>query len=142
MKKLVEKKVWVRVMQDNDKRYQNGPLPYDKDYNFEQYFQDINVLKVYTIISMFLTFGVLVLNIFLKLNKIWNICFLMPMYLIYIASIVQLVIVFWRAGRNIENIEKVCNRNSHLIFSASITFMCFVFSFLMYTLLSMILFMS
>ena len=130
MKKLVEKKVWVRVMQDNDKRY---------ELTIES---SINVLKVYTIISMFLTFGVLVLNIFLKLNKIWNICFLMPMYLIYIASIVQLVIVFWRAGRNIENIEKVCNRNSHLIFSASITFMCFVFSFLMYTLLSMILFMS
>ena len=130
MKKLVEKKVWVKVMQDNDKRY---------ELTIES---SINVLKVYTIISMFLTFGVLVLNIFLKLNKIWNICFLMPMYLIYIASIVQLVIVFWRAGRNIENIEKVCNRNSHLIFSASITFMCFVFSFLMYTLLSMILFMS
>lgn len=130
MKKLVEKKVWVKVMQDNDKRYELTIK------------SSINVLKVYTIISMFLTFGVLVLNIFLKLNKIWNICFLMPMYLIYIASIVQLVIVFWRAGRNIENIEKVCNRNSHLIFSASITFMCFVFSFLMYTLLSMILFMS
>ena len=130
MKKLVEKKVWVKVMQDNDKRY---------ELTIES---SINVLKVYTIISMFLTFGVLVLNIFLKLNKVWNICFLMPMYLIYIASIVQLVIVFWRAGRNIENIEKVCNRNSRLIFSASITFMCFVFSFLMYTLLSMILFMS
>ncbi len=130
MKKLVEKKVWVKVMQDNDKRYELTIK------------SSINVLKVYTIISMFLTFGVLVLNIFLKLNKVWNICFLIPMYLIYIASIIQLVIVFWRAGRNIENIEKVCNRNSHLIFSASITFMCFVFSFLMYTLLSMILFMS
>ena len=130
MKKLVEKKVWVKVMQDNDKRYELTIK------------SSINVLKVYTIISMFLTFGVLALNIFLKLNKIWNICFLIPMYLIYTASIIQLVIVFWRAGRNIENIEKVCNRNSHLIFSASITFLCFIFSFLMYTLLSMILFMS
>ena len=72
MKKLVEKKVWVKVMQDNDKRY---------ELTIES---SINILKVYTIISMFLTFGVLALNIFLKLNKIWNICFLIPMYLIYI----------------------------------------------------------
>ena len=103
----------------------------------------INILKVYTFIMLVATLMFLVLNYSIKLNRIWNMCFLIPIYCTYIASALQLILCFWRVGKvNEYNIDNVSNRKSNLIFSASITYLVFIFSCIMYILLSLILFIS
>lgn len=101
----------------------------------------INILKVYCIIT-FIVFGfILLINKVYELSYVWNICYLIPLFLILFASFIQLILCFWRVGKvDCNNIEKVNNKKSNLIFSASITYLAFLGTSFLYILLSIILF--
>lgn len=114
-------------MESNDKRYE---LIINSS---------INMLKVFTIITMLVLVIIGMINSFYDISKIWNISFLIPMFLIYFASVIELVICFWRVGI-VKNIENSCKRKSRLIFSSCITYIVFLGTFIMYSILSIILF--
>ncbi len=81
---------------------------------------------------------IICINKYYNLNKIWNVCFLVPMYCIYFASAIQNILCFWNI--NSKNITKTCIRKSRLFFSTCITYLVFLTIFFMYILLSLILF--
>lgn len=101
----------------------------------------VNILKVFTIIAIFISFILVYFNSIYQINKIWNISFLIPMYITFFSSIIQLMICFWKCGVNdYEQIEKFNRRKSGLIFSSTITYFVFLGMFFMYILMSIILF--
>lgn len=81
---------------------------------------------------------IICINKIYNLNKIWNVCFLVPMYSIYFASVIQNILCFLNI--NSKNITKTCIRKSRLFFSTCITYLVFLTIFFMYILLSLILF--
>jgi len=101
----------------------------------------INILKVYCTIT-FIVFGfILLINNVYELSYIWNICYLIPLFLIVFASFIQLILCFWRVGKvDCNTIEKANSKKSNLIFSASITYFAFLGASFLYILLSIILF--
>ena len=90
------------------------------------------------IVAILISVIILCINKIYNLNKIWNICFLVPMYSIYFASVIQNILCFWNV--NSKNIAKVCTRKARLFFSTCITYLVFLVVFFMYILLSLILF--
>lgn len=100
----------------------------------------INIAKLYSIVSIFITFLIILINYMYNIGKIWNICFLFPLYSLYLASIIQLIICFWKAGKVNSNIEKINSRKSNVIFSSSITFIVFIAVFIVYSILSVIMY--
>lgn len=101
----------------------------------------LKMITAFSIITTIVIFGILKVNESYELSRVWNISFLIPTFLIYFASIIQLIVCIWNTGKcKIANIMKSNSRKSALIFSSSITFMSFLFAFFMYILMTIILF--
>lgn len=99
-------------------------------------------IKILNSFIMFfgICFAIIVyLNTRINISKVWNICFLIPMIVLALASIIQLVICFWRTGKVNGSEERVASRKSGLIFSSSITFLVFISNFIAYIVFSIIL---
>ena len=92
-------------------------------------------------IAIFISLILFYFNTIYDISKTWNISFLIPMYVVFFASIIQLIICFWKMGvEDADDIEKFSRRKSCLIFSSCITYFVFLGIFFMYILMSMILF--
>ena len=101
----------------------------------------VNILKVFSIIGIILLVLVCLINQYYNISRVWNISFLIPIFVIFFSSIIELIICFWNIGNvKPENIEVVCKRKSRLIFSSCITYLVFLGSSFMYILLSIILY--
>ena len=101
----------------------------------------VNILKVFSMIGVIVLFTICIINDLYDLPKIWNLGVLITIAVVFFSSIIQLMICFWRIGNvHKENIDSVCIKKSYLIFSSSITYIVFLSSFFMYSLLSIILF--
>ncbi len=100
-----------------------------------------SAIKILNSFIMFfgLCFAIVVyLNVKINISKIWNICFLIPMLVLALASVIQLVICFWRVGKINGSEERVAKRKSCLIFSSCITFFVFLSNFISYIIFSII----
>lgn len=112
----------------------------NKDKKYEVIINSsINILKVFSIIAIIVLVLVCLINKFYNIPKVWNISFLIPTFLLYLASVIELIICFWRVGI-ISNIDSTCKRKSGLIFASCITYIVFLGAFIMYSLISIILF--
>lgn len=112
----------------------------DKDKIYELIINSaINILKVFTIVTMIVLLIIGIINNFYNIPKVWNISFLIPLFSIYFASVIEFIICFWRVGIT-KNIENTCRKKSGLIFASCITYIVFLGTFFVYSLLSIILF--
>ncbi len=94
----------------------------------------INILKAFVMIGI-LCFAIIVfMNITFEINRVWNLCFLSSMGAIFFASVIQLIVCFWRI------VNKNCRTKSAIVFSSSITFLVFIAVFILYTLFTIIFF--
>ncbi len=92
---------------------------------------------------MILICGILLfINKSMKLNKAWNICFLMPIFVMYSSCIILDLLANFRIGRykDKEDIKKHSFKMSNLLFASNIVFLTLIFSTFMYVLMSIILF--
>ncbi len=113
----------------------------NKDKRYEVIMNNsVNILKTFSIIGIIVMFIVLIINNVYSIPNVWNISFIIPIFVVFFASVIELIICFWRVGSKKENIEDICNIKSNLIFTASITYIVFLSIFFMYLLLSIILF--
>ncbi len=95
-----------------------------------------------TLIMILICGIILFINKSMNLNKIWNICFLIPTFVMYTSCVILDSLVNFRVGRyrNEEDIKKRSLRMSNLIFVSNIIFFTLIFSTFMYVLMSIILF--
>lgn len=98
----------------------------------------VKAMQAMCIVAILVSMIIICINKFYDINKIWNICFLIPMYSIYFSSVIQNIICFWKITNKDENIKSI--KKSRLLFSSCITFIVFLAVFFMYILLSLILF--
>ncbi len=99
----------------------------------------INILKVFVMIGI-LCFAIIVfMNTTFEINKVWNLCFLSSMGIVFFASVIQLIICFFRIVNN-KSIDKNSKNKSAMIFSSSITFLVFIAVFILYILFTIIFF--
>ncbi len=85
------------------------------------------------IVAIFISAIVIYINKLYDINRIWNICFLLPMYFVYFSCVIQNILCFWKISN--KNIIK-----SSLFFSTCITFLVFIGIFFIYIVMSIILF--
>jgi hypothetical protein len=112
----------------------------NKDKQYEVIINNaVNILKAFSLVSLICIVTIVIINNYYNIPKVWNISFLIPIFSVYFASVIELIICFWKTGKA-KNIEKLCNRKSNLIFSSCITYIVFLGIFFMYSLLSIILF--
>ncbi len=101
----------------------------------------IHIMKAFAFISMLITAIIIVFNLEFNLPKVWNISFLIPMYVVCFASFILNIVCFFRVGAyNKENVRKKNIRLKNLILSTCITYIVYIFIFILYILLSIILF--
>ena len=98
----------------------------------------LKAIQAMCIIAIFVSMIIVYINKVYNINKIWNICFLIPMYSIYFSSVIQNIICFWKI--NNKDITTKFTRKSRLLFSSCITFIVFLSIFFIYALMSLIFF--
>lgn len=101
-----------------------------------------NMLISQTLIMILICGIMIFINKVINLSKIWNICFLIPVFIIYFSSIILDILVNFRVGRytNEVEIKKNSFKMSNLILASNIVFFTLIFSSFMYVLMSIILF--
>lgn len=99
----------------------------------------VNMLVGFSLIGIIVLGIIFAINCGYEIPKAWNISFLIPVLLLFFSTMIQVIICFWKVG-NVDNVEKICKRKSRLIFSSCITFIVFISSVIMYSLMSIILF--
>ena len=90
----------------------------------------ISILQAFSVVGI-----IILLNRLYILPKTWNISFIIPIVITFFASITQLIICFWKAGKT-----NIHTKKYNLIFSSCITFLVLIGEFIMYSMLSIILF--
>lgn len=99
----------------------------------------ISILISFVLVAILLLAILVIFNTKVSLNKVWNICFLVPAFVTLFASLIQIIICFWNVGK-VNDIESTNHRKTGVIFSACITYMVFLGICFSYFLMSLILF--
>lgn len=97
----------------------------------------INIMRNFILLGIAIFSFIIYFNNIYTIGRVWNICFLFPISLIFISSII-LVSICTLKIRSFDE-EKV-NLNANLIMSSYIAFYAFLLSVLIYFILSIIFF--
>ena len=95
----------------------------------------ISILQAFSVVGIIILVLIILLNRLYILPKTWNISFIIPIVITFFASITQLIICFWKVGKT-----NIHTKKYNLIFSSCITFLVLIGEFIMYSMLSIILF--
>ena len=100
-----------------------------------------NLIIGKTIVIALIFAIVLYMNSIINLNKIWNFCFLFPVFISYMSCIALHIISVFKIG-DIDNynIESKNKHKSNIMLASNIVFLASMFVLFMYFLLSIIIF--
>ncbi len=95
----------------------------------------IGIMRNFILLGFIAFFAIIFFNTIYNVNRVWNICFIFPVALLFISSTVLISLCSFKINSFDEKKAKLI---SNLLMSSYITFYTFLFSVLLYFILTII----